>query len=97
MIPLLLLGCQPQPAFPDPAAELLAELDTDGSQTLTLDELRSPRPQRMMQVLDTDNDEALSLEELRADLDTWPISTGAGAGYKGQKSGKKTGGSRGGK
>jgi Ca2+-binding EF-hand superfamily protein len=84
---ILLLACTGSPAFPDPAAELLAELDTDGSGALSLDELRSPRPQRVLQLLDTDRDGVISLEELRADLDTWPISTRAGAGYSGRSDG----------
>lgn len=75
---LLLLACQPDPVFPDPALAVLEQLDTDGNGGLTLEEIRAPNPWRVMKKLDKDANSRISLEELRADLDRWPVTTGAG-------------------
>jgi Ca2+-binding EF-hand superfamily protein len=62
---LLLLACRPPPLV-DPAVALLAELDRDGSGTLTADELYSTTAPRTLTALDTDGSGALDLSELRA-------------------------------
>ncbi len=74
----LLVACGKGPAFPDPAAELLAALDADGSGDLAADELRAYRPADVLAHLDTDGSGAISVEELRADLDVVPVGRPAG-------------------
>ena len=85
---VLLLACAPSSAFPDPAQEVLDQLDTDGSGALTLEELRAPNPWRMMKILDKDANSRIDLDELRADLDRWPVQTGAGLNHQPRKAGQ---------
>lgn len=68
----LALGCTPQPRFPDPAADLMARLDTDGSGTLTRDELRDELLPAVM-ALDTDEDGQISLSELDSRLSRFEL------------------------
>ena len=88
---VLLLACAPEPAFPDPAQELLDQLDADGSGALTLEELRAPNPWRMMKILDRDTNSRIDLDELRADLDRWPVQSGAGMNHGVRRGGKQGG------
>ena len=88
---LLLLACSPEPAFADPAQDVLDQLDTDGSGALTLEELRAPNPWRMMKILDKDANSRIDLDELRADLDRWPVISGAGMNHRAHKAGKQGG------
>ena len=69
----LLAGCgHDGPEVPDPAAMLLARLDTDGSGDLVSSELAAVHPDKVLHELDKDKDGVISLEELRADLDETP-------------------------
>lgn len=86
---LLLLSCgEPEPVFADPAVVLMGELDTDGSGSLTLEELYAPNPWRVMKQLDKNANSRLELDELRRDLDAWPITT-VGASHRVRQGGGK--------
>lgn len=78
---LLLAGCGPQatPQFPDPAIQLFARLDRDGSGALEAEELMARHPGALLEALDTDGDGRVSLEELRADLEADHDATTGGA------------------
>ncbi len=62
--------------FPDPAVSLVAELDQDGSGTLSAAEIPGTDGNRWINVLDGDGDGVISVEELRSDLDADQLQGG---------------------
>ncbi len=65
-------GCGLQAShFPDPAVDLMARLDTDGSGSLSEDELVAQNPATALTLADEDGDGLISQDELRAVMERW--------------------------